>query len=170
MVPLPPPVRGRYLKPPTERAAPRFTVKVCGGGGLAACHCVCQMLCALPSIALAAAPFSPTISTLSAVTVQPARLMSAPFVSSRLNSAIEVQGLPATSVSASSRTYCTSALGSFDGPDEGGARRGHGVDSRQRDRKTPRLGRRAVEGAGRVVDADTRRQAGGCKACWPRSR
>ena len=54
MRPLVPVCRGRYLKPPTTRGAPRFTEKVCGIGGAAPCHCVCQKLPGSPSIALRA--------------------------------------------------------------------------------------------------------------------
>src|SRR5438477_3907832 len=98
---LTPSWRGRYLKPLTVRFVPRLTVNVCGGGGLAACHCVCQSVEALPSMALAAGAFAATSSALSALTVQPARGMTAPVASSTLNSAIDVHGLPLTSVTAS---------------------------------------------------------------------
>ena len=104
MVPLPPPGRGRYLKPPTARAPPRLTVKLCGSGTLVGDHWVCQNVLGSPSTALAATPFSPDTSWLSALTLQPAREMTAPPASSRLNSAIEVHGLPLISESASSLT------------------------------------------------------------------
>ena len=58
-------------------------------------------------MALAAAPFSPAVSALSALTVQPVRGSRRPASSSRLNSAIDAQGLPATSLSASRRTKRT---------------------------------------------------------------
>ena len=40
----------------------------CGQGGLASCHCVCQKVFGSPSTAFAPLPFSPAVSSLSALT------------------------------------------------------------------------------------------------------
>src|SRR5580700_7104749 len=40
----------------------------CGHGGLASCHCVCQMVPVSPSTAFAPLPFSPAVSSLSTLT------------------------------------------------------------------------------------------------------
>ncbi len=65
------------------------------------------MVAGLPSIALAAAPFSPDSSALSVVTVQPLRLSRLPAPSSRLTSAADPQALPLTSDNSSRRTKRT---------------------------------------------------------------
>ncbi len=86
------------------RTAPRSTVSACGNDGLPPCHCVCQKLFGSPSTAFVAGAFSPTSSSLSAVTDQPVRAIAEPPASITLSSATEVHGLPLTSDVASRRT------------------------------------------------------------------
>src|SRR6185295_951263 len=93
--------RGRYLKPPICMLDPRSTVNACGSGATAVRHCVCQIV-GKPSTAFDGGESD---SYESALTTHPARDSVVPLASSRLNSAIVVNWLPFTSLTASSFTY-----------------------------------------------------------------
>ena len=84
-------------------------MKRCGIGATLPVYWVCQKVVTSPSIAAAAEFWPVAASWLSALTAQPERDIVAPARSSRLNSAIEVHGLPVVSETASSITYCTAA-------------------------------------------------------------
>ncbi len=61
------------MKPDTVRTCLVSIVRVCGSGSSGPLQRVCQIVAGLPSSTFSARPSSPSTSSLSAVTVQPAR-------------------------------------------------------------------------------------------------